>query len=59
MKNTIKALFATLAPVLVITVIFNVTVLRAFADSKKMEQAKIARIALENVNRSPAVLASK
>jgi hypothetical protein len=47
MKNTVKAFAIVLAPTFVMMMIFNATVLKAYANDKRME--------IKN-NRSPAVL---
>ena len=40
MKNTLKALSMVLAPTFVMMAIFNVTVLKAYADGKRMEMSR-------------------
>lgn len=51
--NTLKALFAISLPVFILGAIFEASVLKAYIGSKKLEQAKLARM----VTRAPAVLA--
>ncbi len=57
MKNSIKSLLALSVPVFILVALFNVTVLRAYANAEKMSIAKLVRQAHEQViNRSPAVV---
>jgi hypothetical protein len=59
MNATLKTIFTLSIPMLVIGAIFNATVLKAYIGAKHLEQAKLARVALENVSRAPAVVANR
>lgn len=56
--NTLKSFFAIFSIVFLTGAIFNVTILKTYADAKTLEAHKLARLKAASVNRLPAVVSA-